>query len=239
MAILALLAILTYCFLKSRKKRSHRPVATGPAHVTLSEEDTLVYNSTTKPIWHHHHAWWHHGQLLSDMSSAVSLYFLSVFCVFPSVVLIICPSRSWRVPLLFLSSRSVISASVLVGVEMKQAKLSFVCWGASVSSYSWVCVACCYSVLGFIVFNYLWTVLFVSSCKYEVNVLFESSQGVNIKMFLIFSFLIKSETNTNTTCCFWSLRDHRGTRTRTRTRTWLIIKLMGEFCGCLKSLISV
>lgn len=53
-AILALLAILTYCFLKSRKERSHRPVATGPAHVALSEQDTLVYNSTTKPIWHHH-----------------------------------------------------------------------------------------------------------------------------------------------------------------------------------------
>uniref|UniRef100_A0A8P4KRE3 Kunitz-type protease inhibitor 1 n=1 Tax=Dicentrarchus labrax TaxID=13489 RepID=A0A8P4KRE3_DICLA len=49
-AILALLAILTYCFLKARKERSHRPVATGPAHVTLSEQDTLVYNSTTKPI---------------------------------------------------------------------------------------------------------------------------------------------------------------------------------------------
>ncbi|KAM9339379.1 kunitz-type protease inhibitor 1-like [Symphorus nematophorus] len=49
-AILALLAILTYCFLKSRKERSHRPVATGPAHVSLSEQDTLVYNSTTKPI---------------------------------------------------------------------------------------------------------------------------------------------------------------------------------------------
>lgn len=49
-AILALLAILTYCFLKSRRKRSHRPVATGPAHVALSEQDTLVYNSTTKPI---------------------------------------------------------------------------------------------------------------------------------------------------------------------------------------------
>lgn len=49
-AILALLAILTYCFLKSRKERSHRPVATGPAHVALSENDTLVYNSTTKPI---------------------------------------------------------------------------------------------------------------------------------------------------------------------------------------------
>lgn len=49
-AILALLAILTYCFLKSRKKRSHRPVSTGPAHVALSEQDTLVYNSTTKPL---------------------------------------------------------------------------------------------------------------------------------------------------------------------------------------------
>lgn len=49
-AILALLAILTYCFLKSKKKRSHRPVATSPAHVALSEQDTLVYNSTTKPI---------------------------------------------------------------------------------------------------------------------------------------------------------------------------------------------
>ncbi|XP_027131968.1 kunitz-type protease inhibitor 1-like [Larimichthys crocea] len=49
-AILALLVILTYCFLKARKERSHRPVATGPAHVALSEQDTLVYNSTTKPV---------------------------------------------------------------------------------------------------------------------------------------------------------------------------------------------
>ncbi|XP_062267319.1 kunitz-type protease inhibitor 1-like [Platichthys flesus] len=49
-AILALLAILTYCFLKNRKERSHRPVTTGPAHVALSEQDTLVYNSTTKPV---------------------------------------------------------------------------------------------------------------------------------------------------------------------------------------------
>ncbi|GLD73907.1 kunitz-type protease inhibitor 1-like protein [Lates japonicus] len=48
-SILALLAILTYCFLKARRDRSHRPVATGPAHVALSEQDTLVYNSTTKP----------------------------------------------------------------------------------------------------------------------------------------------------------------------------------------------
>ncbi|XP_008295310.1 kunitz-type protease inhibitor 1-like isoform X2 [Stegastes partitus] len=49
-AILALLAILTYCFLKARRKRTHRPVSTGPAHVALSEQDTLVYNSTTKPV---------------------------------------------------------------------------------------------------------------------------------------------------------------------------------------------
>ncbi|XP_051816753.1 kunitz-type protease inhibitor 1-like [Acanthochromis polyacanthus] len=49
-AILALLAILTYCFLKARRKRTHRPVATGPAHVTLSDPDSPVYNSTTKPV---------------------------------------------------------------------------------------------------------------------------------------------------------------------------------------------
>ncbi|XP_069544172.1 kunitz-type protease inhibitor 1b isoform X1 [Brachyistius frenatus] len=49
-AILALLAVLTYCFLRARSKRTHRPVATGPAHVPLSEQDTLVYNSTTKPV---------------------------------------------------------------------------------------------------------------------------------------------------------------------------------------------
>ncbi|XP_070843085.1 kunitz-type protease inhibitor 1-like [Chaetodon trifascialis] len=46
-AILALLAILTYCFLKSRKQRSHRPVPPGPAH---AEQEGLVYNSTTKPV---------------------------------------------------------------------------------------------------------------------------------------------------------------------------------------------
>uniref|UniRef100_A0A673CC14 Serine peptidase inhibitor, Kunitz type 1 b n=1 Tax=Sphaeramia orbicularis TaxID=375764 RepID=A0A673CC14_9TELE len=45
-AILALLAILTYCFLRARRERAHQPVATGPAHVALSEQDTLVYNST-------------------------------------------------------------------------------------------------------------------------------------------------------------------------------------------------
>lgn len=48
-AILALLVILTYCFLRSRKRRTHTPVATGPAHVPLAEQDALVYNSTTKP----------------------------------------------------------------------------------------------------------------------------------------------------------------------------------------------
>uniref|UniRef100_UPI003AAB3147 kunitz-type protease inhibitor 1-like n=1 Tax=Centroberyx gerrardi TaxID=166262 RepID=UPI003AAB3147 len=50
-AILALLAVLSYCFLKSRKDRSRRAVAAGPAHAAMTEErDTLVYNSTTKPV---------------------------------------------------------------------------------------------------------------------------------------------------------------------------------------------
>ncbi|XP_041661032.1 kunitz-type protease inhibitor 1-like isoform X2 [Cheilinus undulatus] len=49
-AILALLAILTFCLLKKKKERSHRPVTTNPAHVALSEQETLVYNSTTKPV---------------------------------------------------------------------------------------------------------------------------------------------------------------------------------------------
>lgn len=49
-AILALLAILSYCVVKSRRGRAQRPGATGPAHVALSEQDTLVYNSTTKPV---------------------------------------------------------------------------------------------------------------------------------------------------------------------------------------------
>ncbi|XP_039637688.1 kunitz-type protease inhibitor 1-like isoform X2 [Perca fluviatilis] len=48
-AILALLAVLAYCVLKKRKERSHRLPATGPAHVPLSEQETLVYNATTKP----------------------------------------------------------------------------------------------------------------------------------------------------------------------------------------------
>ncbi|XP_074472463.1 kunitz-type protease inhibitor 1-like isoform X2 [Sebastes fasciatus] len=49
-AILALLAVLTYCFLKSRKNRAQRSSATTAAHVVLSEQDTLVYNTTTKPV---------------------------------------------------------------------------------------------------------------------------------------------------------------------------------------------
>ncbi|MEQ2209926.1 hypothetical protein XENOCAPTIV_006055, partial [Xenoophorus captivus] len=46
-AILALLAILGYCFLRRRRKRSSNPHALP--HVALPEQDTLVYNSTTKP----------------------------------------------------------------------------------------------------------------------------------------------------------------------------------------------
>ncbi|XP_059212115.1 kunitz-type protease inhibitor 1-like [Centropristis striata] len=54
-AILALLAVLAYCFLKSRKERSHRPAAPSPAPLAAvamapSEQDTLVYSPTTKPV---------------------------------------------------------------------------------------------------------------------------------------------------------------------------------------------
>lgn len=49
-AILALLAVLSYCFVKSRRERRHQPAATGPAHMAPSEQDTLVYSSTTKPM---------------------------------------------------------------------------------------------------------------------------------------------------------------------------------------------
>nr|XP_033504029.1 kunitz-type protease inhibitor 1-like [Epinephelus lanceolatus] len=49
-AILALLAVLAYCFLKSRKERAHRPIPTSSAHVPLSGQETSVYNSTTKPV---------------------------------------------------------------------------------------------------------------------------------------------------------------------------------------------
>ncbi|XP_028997722.1 kunitz-type protease inhibitor 1-like isoform X2 [Betta splendens] len=48
-SILALLAIGVYCVLRARKARSHEPVATSPA-ATSSEQNTLVYNSTTKPV---------------------------------------------------------------------------------------------------------------------------------------------------------------------------------------------
>ncbi|XP_054617518.1 kunitz-type protease inhibitor 1-like [Dunckerocampus dactyliophorus] len=47
-AILAVLAILAYCFLKSRRKRLHQNVAASPAH-QASEQYTLVYNGTTNP----------------------------------------------------------------------------------------------------------------------------------------------------------------------------------------------
>lgn len=49
-AILSLLAILAYCFLRARKRRTHRPVNTGPTHEALSKEEMSVYNSTTKPM---------------------------------------------------------------------------------------------------------------------------------------------------------------------------------------------
>lgn len=49
-AILALLAVMTYCLLKTRRERTHRPVATNSTPVALSEQDTLVYNTTTKPV---------------------------------------------------------------------------------------------------------------------------------------------------------------------------------------------
>ncbi|XP_061563004.1 kunitz-type protease inhibitor 1-like [Cololabis saira] len=49
-AILALLAIMSYCFMRARKKRSHRPVSTNPNHTVLSEQEAFVYNSTTKPV---------------------------------------------------------------------------------------------------------------------------------------------------------------------------------------------
>ncbi|KAM4633502.1 kunitz-type protease inhibitor 1-like [Polymixia lowei] len=50
-AIFAVLAVLSYCFLKSRRKRSHQPVTTNVPHTPFTEDrDTLVYNSTTKPV---------------------------------------------------------------------------------------------------------------------------------------------------------------------------------------------
>ncbi|XP_037837389.1 kunitz-type protease inhibitor 1 isoform X2 [Kryptolebias marmoratus] len=50
-AACALLAVLGYCFLRWRRKnRSHHAALSSPAQVQPSEQDTLVYNSTTKPL---------------------------------------------------------------------------------------------------------------------------------------------------------------------------------------------
>ncbi|KAF7231056.1 kunitz-type protease inhibitor 1-like [Nothobranchius furzeri] len=46
-AILALLAILGYCLLRRRRRSA---ATTRSAHTQLAEQDTLVYNSTTKPL---------------------------------------------------------------------------------------------------------------------------------------------------------------------------------------------
>lgn len=45
-AILAVLAVLGYFFLKNKRK-SHQPVATSSPPVVYSDDDQLVYNSTT------------------------------------------------------------------------------------------------------------------------------------------------------------------------------------------------
>ncbi|KAM9354518.1 kunitz-type protease inhibitor 1-like isoform 2-T2 [Pholidichthys leucotaenia] len=52
-AILSLLAIFGYCFLKRRRDRAARRRAAhqGPTHPESPEEDALVYNPTTKPLW--------------------------------------------------------------------------------------------------------------------------------------------------------------------------------------------
>ncbi|XP_059908131.1 kunitz-type protease inhibitor 1a [Gadus macrocephalus] len=50
-AILALLVVLGYCFLKGKKKTvKHQRVANGTQAFPLEDTDKLVYNSTTKPI---------------------------------------------------------------------------------------------------------------------------------------------------------------------------------------------
>ncbi|XP_019740570.1 kunitz-type protease inhibitor 1-like isoform X2 [Hippocampus comes] len=51
-AVLTLLAVLAYCFLKKRKERSGGRADAGAAHRPASEQDTLVYNSTTEPLEH-------------------------------------------------------------------------------------------------------------------------------------------------------------------------------------------
>lgn len=49
-AVLTLLAVLAYCFLKKRKERSGGRADAGAARRPASEQDTLVYNSTTEPL---------------------------------------------------------------------------------------------------------------------------------------------------------------------------------------------
>lgn len=52
-AVLAVLAVLGYWFLKNRrKKREHQPVATTSPPVVYTDDDQqLVYNSTTSKAW--------------------------------------------------------------------------------------------------------------------------------------------------------------------------------------------
>ncbi|KAG7272626.1 hypothetical protein CRUP_033135 [Coryphaenoides rupestris] len=50
-SILVLLAVLSFFFLKGKRKRAHQPVATTPPPpADGSQGDTVVYRSTTKPI---------------------------------------------------------------------------------------------------------------------------------------------------------------------------------------------
>ncbi|KAJ8341432.1 hypothetical protein SKAU_G00337230 [Synaphobranchus kaupii] len=51
-AILIMLAVLGYCFLKGRKERQrpHRVAVNGSQVSTMEDTHRLVYNSTTKPI---------------------------------------------------------------------------------------------------------------------------------------------------------------------------------------------
>lgn len=51
-AIVALLGVLAYCFLKGKKSSpQHQRVATNGTQVTTMEDtERLVYNATTKPI---------------------------------------------------------------------------------------------------------------------------------------------------------------------------------------------
>ncbi|CAN9502250.1 unnamed protein product [Ophioblennius macclurei] len=49
-AILALLGLLVYCFMKGKKSSQHRHVPVATAPMMSADKDHLVYNSTTKPI---------------------------------------------------------------------------------------------------------------------------------------------------------------------------------------------